>query len=854
VARRRARFNQAATLHRQASSIAAAAAAAIDGFVPPIADQGDQAEQRELAERLRALAPRLAPGWLGASLSPMPAANLTGGRHRPAFVRIGTAQPLDDAAFPVIVPLLGIGHLTYDADVRDPRVAGALRALLLRLVAASPPGSLLVRAVDAAAPGTTFAGFAPLAGPGLMPPPVTGRDGMRAVLAEAEGWVRPERSPARSNRNRSLLLVIASLPELTEPGDLHRIAALAQAGPAAGLHLVVAGWPPPPLTAQTAPRPLPLSTQVALRNPYAVVGDPPGGDPNDPAPGGLNAPVYLDEDPPAQVVTEVCREVAAQAAAHDRLSLDDVLPDPAEGTWTADAAEEVAVTVGVAGDVPVPLRFNDQTPHWMVGGRSGSGRTAFLINVLYGLSIRYGPDELALYLLDGKEGVSFTDFTPGRRDPSWLPQVRAVGVQADREYALAVLRELDAEVTLRAAAYEEAGVTRFADLRAGGHAHLPRVLCVVEEAQALLAGTDRVAAEASGLMESLARKGRTYGVHLILCGETFDDVRARQAKRDSLFGQFPVRVALPGGGDVLAPTNYSAAALPLGTAVVNTAGGLGGPRGATRGHEKIVQFPDPHADQATLAALRRHLWKRRPPDAEPPAVFEGYARQHLADDPAYQSLKAGAERRVMLIGRAVDVRLSTATFPIDTSPGRHLAVLGPSEAGADVVDAAARSLAAQHEPGTVHFLVASLVTVANPVARKLVADLRAAGHPTKTTDAARLAEELDPSRPGYLVAFGMEAAGGPPYDRFRSLIRDGPTHGAHVVAWWRGVSRFADQTGGSAGREDVAGLVFLNLPGGDADRLVGRPLEWRPRPNRALFHDRHTGRTTVIVPFQRAES
>jgi hypothetical protein len=427
-------------------------------------------------------------------------------------------------------------------------------------------------------------------------------------------------------------------------------------------------------------------------------------------------------------------------------------------------------------------------------------------------------------------------------------------VQADREYALAVLRELDAEVTLRAAAYEEAGVTRFADLRAGGHAHLPRVLCVVEEAQALLAGTDRVAAEASGLMESLARKGRTYGVHLILCGETFDDVRARQAKRDSLFGQFPVRVALPGGGDVLAPTNYSAAALPLGTAVVNTAGGLGGPRGATRGHEKIVQFPDPHADQATLAALRRHLWKRRPPDAEPPAVFEGYARQHLADDPAYQSLKAGAERRVMLIGRAVDVRLSTATFPIDTSPGRHLAVLGPSEAGADVVDAAARSLAAQHEPGTVHFLVASLVTVANPVARKLVADLRAAGHPTKTTDAARLAEELDPSRPGYLVAFGMEAAGGPPYDRFRSLIRDGPTHGAHVVAWWRGVSRFADQTGGSAGREDVAGLVFLNLPGGDADRLVGRPLEWRPRPNRALFHDRHTGRTTVIVPFQRAES
>jgi hypothetical protein len=139
------------------------------------------------------------------------------------------------------------------------------------------------------------------------------------------------------------------------------------------------------------------------------------------------------------------------------------------------------------------------------------------------------------------------------------------------------------------------------------------------------------------------------------------------------------------------------------------------------------------------------------------------------------------------------------------------------------------------------------------VARQLVTDLRAAGHPTKTTDAARLAEELDPGRPGYLVAFGMEVLGRPPYDRFRALLRDGPTHGAHLVGWWRGMNRFTDQTGGSAGRADVAGLVFLNLPPGDVDLLVGRPMQWRPRRDRALFHDRHTGRSTVIVPFVRTE-
>ena len=90
----------------------------------------------------------LAPGWLGAPLDAQSATTPLGGAYPPQFVRLGIAQPLDDARFPAIVPLLGTGHLTVDADARDPRVAGLLRCLLLRLLAAAPAGSLLVRAVD----------------------------------------------------------------------------------------------------------------------------------------------------------------------------------------------------------------------------------------------------------------------------------------------------------------------------------------------------------------------------------------------------------------------------------------------------------------------------------------------------------------------------------------------------------------------------------------------------------------------------------------------------------------------------------------------------------------------------------
>ncbi|GIF25264.1 hypothetical protein BJ973_007516 [Actinoplanes tereljensis] len=852
------RVQQAAALHRQAVATTEAAAAALESEAAPAADP---LEQHSLAEQLRAAAAVLAPGWLGSPLDAQSANTPLGGVYPPQFVRLGVAQPLDDARFPAIIPLLGTGHLTIDASATDSRVFGLLRCLLLRLLAAAPPGSLLVRAVDGVGGGAVFAPFADLADAGLIEPPATDRQGLRDVLAEADKWLRPGRGaqPRRSRRDRMMLVVIASLPEMTEGEELRRIAALAQQGPDSGLHLIVAGWPPPPLTAETTQPPLPRTTMVSVRNPYAVIGDPPGATfGSAPAAQWLNARVFLDDDPPAHLVDAVCRELAAHSAAATQVSLSDLLPE-ADEIATGDAADGLGTVVGHDGDTPLVLRFNDLTPHWLVGGRSGAGKTAFLINVLYGLGARYSPAEMALYLLDFKEGVSFAEFVPTRRDRTWLPHARAVGVESDREYGLAVLRELDSEMTRRSVAYKRAGVTRFADLRQvaadeGQQRPMPRILCVIDEFQVLLTGNDPIATEAVGLLESLARKGRSYGIHLILASQTVLGVEALYAKRDSIFGQFPVRIALPGGGDVLEPTNDAAAGLPLGTAVVNTAGGLGGPRGATRGHERVVRFPDPHADREVLSKLRHKLWGARDPEAVPPRIFAGYAHQHLADDPTYRAALAGrAARPAALVGRVIDVNLSTAAFPLDSSPGRHLAIFGSQASGSEVLDAAARSVAAFHPPRTTRFVIASLVAEGDQLAERLAAEIGPRQDVT-LVDAAGLAAELDLERPGYRVVFGMDAASPGSLPGLRQLLREGPGRGVHLLSWWRGLRRFTEETGGSAGREDVAGLLFLNVPQSDVALMLGRPIDWHPRPNRALLHDRHADRTVTVVPFLQPES
>jgi hypothetical protein len=182
----------------------------------------------------------------------------------------------------------------------------------------------------------------------------------------------------------------------------------------------------------------------------------------------------------------------------------------------------------------------------------------------------------------------------------------------------------------------------------------------------------------------LARKGRSYGIHLILASQTIAGVEALFTKGESIFGQFPLRVALAGGSGVLDHLNDAADNLPIGSAVINDAAGV-------PGANRTVRFPN--TDPAAITAQRHKLWHSRNPGDPPPAVFAGYAEHHIDDDPMFKRLSPSVRRRQAFVGRTVDVGLPTAAFTLDASPGRHIAVLGPSAVGADIMHAAVASLA-----------------------------------------------------------------------------------------------------------------------------------------------------------------
>ncbi|MEO3821101.1 FtsK/SpoIIIE domain-containing protein [Plantactinospora sp. B24E8] len=830
-----ATFGRAVAAHRQARAHLDAARRALGQLRPP----PDTGEAADTVGRLRRVGETL-------TAEPEPARFFAG----PLPVRLGWADTVD-GDFPAVVPLAGGTHLALDTDARHPAVAALLRTLVVRLLAAAPPGSVRVSVLDSAALGATFLPLRSLVEAGVLHPPATTDAEVAERLDDAERHARAAQH-ASTGSPELLLLVAASAPE---GRDLHRLAALTHAGPTAATCVLVAGYPP--RSAGLTPPPLGAATAVRLDpQGYAWIGDPPG-HPFSADGSGLSAPVRLDADPPPHLVAALAERLGDLHRRESEFGFPDLLPGQ---PWSESSGNGLRAVVGRAGRDPVICAFDDQTPHWLIGGRTGSGKTVFLLNVLYGLAARYSPDELSLYLLDFKEGVSFSEFVPTGHDPSWIPHARAVGIESDREYGVAVLRELRRELNRRASALKRHGVTKLADLPRDGKP-VPRIVAVVDEFHVLFAGNDAVAREAAALLEELARKGRSYGIHLVLASQSMTGIEALYGKTDSIFGQFPLRVALPGGNGVLDKLNEAAGALPVGSAIVNPSAGIGGAN-------TVIQFPDAHANATEVAALRHELWQARGSNSRPPAVFKGYESAHVDDDPTYRGLVAGGRRPLALVGRTVDVDLTTANFPLDASPGRHLAVVGTSPVGASVLHAATVSLARQHPPGSARFLVAPLVAVADDLAESTIDELTGAGHPVTRLDAAGLRDELrklagqptdGPART-FVVGFGMDGASGAlaardenfksGLDDLQAVLRQGPAHGVHLLGWWRGLRRLADDIGGSSNRDDVACLVALNVTGGELGMYLGQhDLAYTPRANRALLVDRHDQRTRLIVPF-----
>jgi S-DNA-T family DNA segregation ATPase FtsK/SpoIIIE len=172
-------------------------------------------------------------------------------------------------------------------------------------------------------------------------------------------------------------------------------------------------------------------------------------------------------------------------------------------------------------------------PHGLIGGMTGSGKSEVLKSLILALALTHHPYDLNFALIDYKGGAAFNEL-------SALPHT--VGVVTDIEshssYAERILAALSGEMERRKRILEKArGIFRF------GRSHVDeyRALAIGQPLPHLVVVFDEFAEfksrhpEESKRLISIARLGRSLGVHLILATQNIQAAIDPQILQNSTF-------------------------------------------------------------------------------------------------------------------------------------------------------------------------------------------------------------------------------------------------------------------------------------------------------------------------------
>jgi DNA segregation ATPase FtsK/SpoIIIE, S-DNA-T family len=255
-------------------------------------------------------------------------------------------------------------------------------------------------------------------------------------------------------------------------------------------------------------------------------------------------------------------EGAARGAKLRRID-GSALPDALElGALESDdgAAAGLSATVGVGREGPMVLDLVTDGPHAIVAGTTGSGKSELLLSWVVGMAAGRSPADLTFLFVDFKGGASFGSLLD-------LPHAVGVITDLDAEQAVRALASLAAELRHRE---RELAAVGLRGIDQADPLPFPRLVVVVDEYAALVETFPTLHA----VFADIAARGRSLGVHLILCTQ-----RPAGVVRDGILANCALRISLrvTSAADSVAvlgtDTAASLPARPLGRALVSVGGG-----------------------------------------------------------------------------------------------------------------------------------------------------------------------------------------------------------------------------------------------------------------------------------------
>ncbi|WRA60147.1 AAA family ATPase [Helicobacter pylori] len=205
--------------------------------------------------------------------------------------------------------------------------------------------------------------------------------------------------------------------------------------------------------------------------------------------------------------------------------------------WTQSSQSKVSVPVGWdINHKEVCFEIGEAQNHTLICGHSGSGKSNFLHVLIQNLAFYYAPNEVQLFLLDYKEGVEFNAYAK----EGILEHARLVSVASSVGFGVSFLSWLDKETKRRGELFKQFNVKDLSDYRK--HGEMPRLIVVIDEFQVLFSdSTTKEKERVEAYLNTILKKDRSYGVHLILATQTMRGPGINK----SLMAQIANRIALP---------------------------------------------------------------------------------------------------------------------------------------------------------------------------------------------------------------------------------------------------------------------------------------------------------------------
>ncbi len=579
----------------------------------------------------------------------------------------------------------------------------------------------------------------------------------------------------------------------------------------------------------------------------------------------------------ADVVAKLCAQIQEyrRMPSHREESLttvefkelydvDGLLARSSADTWTKSSAEGLEFTVGSYARERRIVVIGDelnQRHNVLITGAVGQGKSNLISVIIHSLCWNYSPDELELYLLDFKEGVTFQSFANVGRE-EYLPHARAIGLESDVEFGIAVLRELYEEYQRRMRLFKDNNVRSISEFREKVPGQkLPRIVAIIDEFQ-LMFGGDQTAREVATLLELSVRLFRAAGIHFILSSQTLEGNIQLDQHRDAIFGQVPIRIALKNSMSesfrTLAPDNPAAAYLQPREAIVNYDYG-------SAVHNRTAQIA--FANEEYLDDVRKVWWERAVSEGVgAPYIYDSARAAHVGSQEI--SLIKGLPISSVAFGQQVSVSGDSLVLPFPHEPGRNIAIIGSQYRTGDhafgLIQAAALSLAATASPNNSRFIFVSFNSGAGEQAHEYASQypefaqaMRSFGHNIENMERSSfersLAELLEDDHEVYVFASYMDnwLSDGDGFgdNPFQTFTKRGPAHGKHFIGWWMNPNNYRNHMG-IAGDDTFNTKVLLRVSERDVQEFIGIGDTWNPRNNRALLTDKvELSGPVTFVPF-----